>query len=62
MSRGLEHLLSDLATRREQHDRLIRGWFESGDMSDMAYYRFHSDKQDRLERQIETVLNLLERG
>jgi len=61
MSKGLEHLLSDLVARREQHFQFIRSWFESDDMSDMAYYRYHSNEQDKVERQIETVLNLLNR-
>jgi len=60
MSRGLEHLLSDLSARREQHSQFILSWFES-DMSDMTYYRYHSDEQDKVERQIKTVLSLLER-
>jgi len=58
MSRGLENLLSDLVDRRQRLDRYIG--FHNGEV-DCEYSRSLVELDD-IDKQIERVLKLLERG
>ena len=56
MSRGLEHLLSDLIDRKERHQQIADSCPDVD-----STYRWNMSQIGDLEDQIDRVLNLLER-